>query len=239
MRLLADESCDFAVVRALRNAGFDAVAIIEVAPGAEDAAVIDRAIREGRMLITEDKDFGRFVYADERHTAGVMLLRFPATARANIASTVVELIGRRGERLEGGLLSHSRAGYVSAESHDGRLIRKTVSFGCVMPKMGIRELKIRASEIVRSVREGKVQYIITHRVALWAVLGPAEGTPLPEAGTPDASAWQQLEQLGRRSAKAGGRGRTVQTFSQNPAAERREAPRQSHRRRLLRPSGPQ
>src|SRR2546425_3889701 len=153
------------------------------------------------MLITEDKDFGRFVYADERHTAGVMLLRFPATARANIASTVVELIGRRGERLEGGLLSHSRAGYVSAESHDGRLIRKTVSFGCVMPKMGIRELKIRASEIVRSVREGKVQYIITHRVALWAVLGPAEGTPLPEAGTPDASAWQQLEQLGKKIGK--------------------------------------
>ena len=86
---------------ALRNAGFDAVAIIEVAPGAEDAAVIDLAVREGRMLITEDKDFGRFVYADERHTAGVMLLRFPATARANIASTVVELIGRRGDRLEG------------------------------------------------------------------------------------------------------------------------------------------
>ncbi len=61
MRFLADESCDFAVVRALRSAGFDVVAIIEVAPGAEDSAVIDLAVREGRMLITEDKDFGRFV----------------------------------------------------------------------------------------------------------------------------------------------------------------------------------
>ena len=53
------------------------------------------------MLITEDKDFGRFVYADKRHTAGVVLLRFPATARANIASAEVELMSRRGERLEG------------------------------------------------------------------------------------------------------------------------------------------
>ncbi len=99
MRFLADESCDFGVVRALRSAGFDVVAVVEVAPGTEDAAVIDLAVREGRMLITEDKDFGRFVYADRRLTAGVMLLRFPVTARASIASAVVELIRRRGERL--------------------------------------------------------------------------------------------------------------------------------------------
>ncbi|MBI3080243.1 MAG: DUF5615 family PIN-like protein, partial [candidate division NC10 bacterium] len=32
MRFLADESCDFAVVRALRAAGHDVVAIAEVTP---------------------------------------------------------------------------------------------------------------------------------------------------------------------------------------------------------------
>ncbi len=101
MRFLADESCDFGVVRALRSAEFDVVAVVEVAPGTEDAAVIDLAVREGRMLITEDKDFGRFVYADRRVTAGVMLLRFPVTARARIASATIDLISRQGERLEG------------------------------------------------------------------------------------------------------------------------------------------
>ena len=70
-----------------------------------------------------------------------------------------------------------------------------------MPETGIRELKIRASEIVRHVRERKVRYIITHRGHPVAVLGPVEGTPLPEAGTPDASAWQQLEQLGKKIGK--------------------------------------
>ena len=41
MRFLADESCDFRVVRALRAAGRDVRAVIEGTRGAEDAAVID------------------------------------------------------------------------------------------------------------------------------------------------------------------------------------------------------
>ena len=58
MHLLADESCDYAVVRALREAGFDVVAVGEVSQGTEDNVVIDLAVREGRTLITENKDFG-------------------------------------------------------------------------------------------------------------------------------------------------------------------------------------
>ncbi|MBI4365259.1 MAG: DUF5615 family PIN-like protein [Deltaproteobacteria bacterium] len=58
MRFLADESCDFRVVRALRNAGHDVAAVIEVTPGADDAAIIDIALRERRIFLTEDRDFG-------------------------------------------------------------------------------------------------------------------------------------------------------------------------------------
>ncbi|OGA47761.1 MAG: hypothetical protein A3F74_04595 [Betaproteobacteria bacterium RIFCSPLOWO2_12_FULL_62_58] len=42
-RFLADESCDFGVVRALRAAGFDVVAVVEKAPGALDERVIELA----------------------------------------------------------------------------------------------------------------------------------------------------------------------------------------------------
>jgi hypothetical protein len=45
MRFLADESCDFSVVRALRSAGHDVVAIAEVSPREEDDAVMERAVR--------------------------------------------------------------------------------------------------------------------------------------------------------------------------------------------------
>ena len=63
VRLLADENCDFAVVRALRKAGHDFVAISEVAPRVNDEVVITRCVCERRLLLTEDKDFGQLVFA--------------------------------------------------------------------------------------------------------------------------------------------------------------------------------
>jgi len=77
------------------------VAIAEVTPRAEDDAVIDLAVREERLLLTEDKDFGQLVYAGGRRTAGVLLLRVPASAREALPKVVVNLVRRRGERLVG------------------------------------------------------------------------------------------------------------------------------------------
>ncbi len=101
MRLLADESCDFGVVLALRAAGHDVVAIAEVSPREKDESVIKRALREERIVVTEDKDFGQLVYANRQATGGVLFLRFPAKARASIARTVVDTVQRRGETLKG------------------------------------------------------------------------------------------------------------------------------------------
>lgn len=101
MRFLADESCDFAVVRSLRAAGHDVVAVAEVAPRAEDEAVIEFAANEGRLLLTEDKDFGQLVYASGHATGGVILLRFPAVARASLAEAVLHLVTERGDQLPG------------------------------------------------------------------------------------------------------------------------------------------
>lgn len=83
MNFLADEGCAGPVIRALRKAGHDviAIAIAEVAAGATDQQVLDRALNENRVLITEDRDFGNLVYAQRRPSAGVVLLRFSTSAR--------------------------------------------------------------------------------------------------------------------------------------------------------------
>lgn len=77
LRFLADESCDFAIVRALRSAGHDVTAVAQQHRGATDAAVMDLADREGRILLTEDKDFGQIHYARRDGTRSVILIRFP------------------------------------------------------------------------------------------------------------------------------------------------------------------
>ena len=61
MRFLADESCDFAVVQALRIEGYEVLCVAEITPRAEDLDVIRLAVREKSILITEDKDFGQLV----------------------------------------------------------------------------------------------------------------------------------------------------------------------------------
>jgi predicted nuclease of predicted toxin-antitoxin system len=101
MRFLADESCDFAVVRALRKAGHDVRAVAEAAPSATDEVVLELAARDERVVLTEDKDFGQWVYAHKRATGGVILLRYPTTARRAMPATVVRLTERHGTRLTG------------------------------------------------------------------------------------------------------------------------------------------
>jgi predicted nuclease of predicted toxin-antitoxin system len=101
LRFLADESCDFAAVRALRGEGFDVLSVAEVDPGSDDERVIELATRDNRILLTEDKDFGQLVFAAGRETVGVVLIRFAARARSSIGSRVVELVRTHPDRLVG------------------------------------------------------------------------------------------------------------------------------------------
>ena len=101
MRLLVDESCDFSLVRALRAAGHDTVAVAELTPRADDETVLNLAVQGERLLLTEDKDFGQLVYAGGLKSCGVMLLRFPARTREHVVQTVLNLIADRGNELRG------------------------------------------------------------------------------------------------------------------------------------------
>lgn len=101
MRFLADESCDFNLVRTLREAGHDVLAVCEILPRAEDIDVIELAVRERRVLLTEDKDFGQLVFAYGKDTRGVVFLRYPVSVRPKLSREVIQLIERHGRKLTG------------------------------------------------------------------------------------------------------------------------------------------
>ena len=98
---MADESCDHALVRALRNAGHDVVAVAESNAQAPDSEVVDMAVSDARVLLTEDKDFGQLVFARGEPSLGVVLLRYPAGARGEIRADVVNLVAKNERRLVG------------------------------------------------------------------------------------------------------------------------------------------
>jgi predicted nuclease of predicted toxin-antitoxin system len=58
LKFLADECCDAGIVKSLRGDGHDVTFVVEQNPGASDDEVLLSAYNEGRILLTEDKDFG-------------------------------------------------------------------------------------------------------------------------------------------------------------------------------------
>ena len=101
MYFLVDESCDVALSRVLIEGGHDVMEVRKIKPGADDAWVINLAIFEKRILLTEDKDFGRLIYAHGYKAIGVIFLRYPVSERNQIAQDLVELVKQQNKKLIG------------------------------------------------------------------------------------------------------------------------------------------
>ncbi|MBV8190409.1 MAG: DUF5615 family PIN-like protein [Alphaproteobacteria bacterium] len=62
------------MIARLRADGLDVISIAETQPGARDDAILETARAEGRILITEDRDFGELLIRQCLLAAGVILL---------------------------------------------------------------------------------------------------------------------------------------------------------------------
>lgn len=83
MKFLADQDVYAAKVRCLNDMGHDvAVAVDKGLSHADDADLLLAAQKDGRILLTRDRDFGWLVFSKKRK-AGVVYLRiFPSTQDA-------------------------------------------------------------------------------------------------------------------------------------------------------------
>jgi hypothetical protein len=93
MRFLANENFPGTAVEALRTAGHDVVWVRATAPGMADPDVLDWAVREERVLLTFDKDFGELARGSAMPPAcGVVLFRMsmprPGDAGQRLAAIV-------------------------------------------------------------------------------------------------------------------------------------------------------
>ena len=81
---------------ALAVAGHDVVWVRTSAPGISDPEVLEWATREGRILLTFDKDFGELARGSELpRTCGVVLLRLPMPTPVNVGYRLAALITAR------------------------------------------------------------------------------------------------------------------------------------------------
>ncbi len=74
MRFLIDECTGPEVAEWLLEQGHDVFSVFHSARGLDDEAIIEKAFRENRVLITNDKGFGLLVFLKRIPRHGVILL---------------------------------------------------------------------------------------------------------------------------------------------------------------------
>jgi len=62
MNLVADESIDSGITEGLRKKGINIFSIAEESGGIKDTEVLELAVKNNALLITEDKDFGELAF---------------------------------------------------------------------------------------------------------------------------------------------------------------------------------
>jgi predicted nuclease of predicted toxin-antitoxin system len=99
VRLIADECFDRRIVEHLRGRGHDVVHLAQSDRGSPDSDVAVIALREGRVLLTEDKDFGELIVRGRQQTAGVVLLRRRNATLTEVCAALDAALALHGDRL--------------------------------------------------------------------------------------------------------------------------------------------
>ena len=75
LKIIVDECVDFRIFKDGKFDGYDIIFISKEHSGITDLEVINLAEKESAIIITEDKDFGEWVFSHHRRI-GVIFLRF-------------------------------------------------------------------------------------------------------------------------------------------------------------------
>jgi predicted nuclease of predicted toxin-antitoxin system len=102
MKFLLDENVEFRFVQALTDDGHDVTTIARDYPASiTDREVLDIAVRESRVLVTNDRDFGELVVRQQLLHAGLIYFRYPlATATNEKISRLREIIAEHSDLLK-------------------------------------------------------------------------------------------------------------------------------------------
>jgi len=101
MKLMADENLERAIVERLREGGHDVATVPPTNAGDLDADLLARSVEEGRILVTNDKDFAELTFLQQKAAAGIVLVRLPRLRTPEKTARVLEAIEEQGQRLAG------------------------------------------------------------------------------------------------------------------------------------------
>jgi predicted nuclease of predicted toxin-antitoxin system len=92
IQIVIDESVDYAIVTALKKAGFSIFVIADETPSIPDNKVLEIAFTNSALLITEDKDFGELAFRFQLKHSGILLVRMIEAESKEKADEVIKSV---------------------------------------------------------------------------------------------------------------------------------------------------
>lgn len=99
--IIADENIDYRIIESLRENGIEVFSVFEELRGIKDAEIIEMCQRTGFVILTEDKDFGEWVFAHKKVNISVILLRYQFTETAEITKALINVINGKSYTIQG------------------------------------------------------------------------------------------------------------------------------------------
>jgi len=101
MKFLLDQSADARLVPYLQQLGHDVTRIARDHPHSlPDHEVLAIAYREGRILITDDRDFGELIFKKQQPHAGVIYFRLSTTHFALLRERLSHVLSHYADQLD-------------------------------------------------------------------------------------------------------------------------------------------
>ena len=101
MKFLVDVGVGRAVETWLKDNGYDTRSVRDIDPRAKDCDILRIAVRESRMVITMDKDFGELVHHSGESHAGVLILRLEDARGQEKVDVVQRILSLFGDKMPG------------------------------------------------------------------------------------------------------------------------------------------
>ena len=99
--ILSDENIDHSLIATIRDLGIDVYSIYEQQRGTLDDSIIELSRNPPRIILTEDKDFGEWVFAHNIKDISVILLRYHFQDTEQIRGILVKILSESLEDLFG------------------------------------------------------------------------------------------------------------------------------------------
>ncbi|GBD86591.1 hypothetical protein BMS3Abin03_00512 [bacterium BMS3Abin03] len=94
LKLLFDVGVSKKAETHFKNIGYDVLAVRDLNPSMKDIDILDLAVKEKRLVITMDKDFGELVFNSKKGHTGVLLLRMENATWKQKTDVLLEIFNK-------------------------------------------------------------------------------------------------------------------------------------------------